>query len=327
MTKLQESVVVITGASSGIGRATALEFARKGAHVVAAARRDEPLRDLAREADPLRGDVEVVPVDVTDEEQVRSLSRRAVDRFGRVDIWVNNAAVTAFGRVDDVPLQNFRRVWDINVMGYLHGIRAVLPHMREQRSGVIVNVSSVVGRVGQPYATAYTTTKHAIRALSIGLRQELLLDGIEGVSVCTVMPASIDTPLFQHGANYTGWLPKPMSPVYTPEKVAKAIVACARSPKAEVFVGGAARMMNLQSHVSPRLSERMLAHQVDKDHFDKTVYSEPKTGNLYAPVPYGAEMSGGWNGRNGGGLRRVATLGLGALGALLVVRRGLSGRT
>jgi NADP-dependent 3-hydroxy acid dehydrogenase YdfG len=126
-----------------------LGFARKGAHVVAGARREEALRQLESEADSLRGSVTSIAIDVTDQDEVRKLAHRAKDDFGRIDVWVNNAVVTAFGRVEDVPLADFRRLWDVNVMGYLHGIRAVLPHMREQNAGVIVNVSSVVGRVGR----------------------------------------------------------------------------------------------------------------------------------------------------------------------------------
>ena len=320
-TKPRNSVVVITGATSGIGRATALEFARKGAHVVAGARREEALRQLESEGESLRGNVTGIAIDVTDQDEVRKLAQRALDDFGRIDVWVNNAVVTAFGRVDEVPLADFRRLWDVNVMGYVHGIRAVLPHMREQNSGVIINVSSVVGRVGQPYATAYTMTKHAIRALSIGLRQELMVDKVKGIDVCTVMPGSTDTPLFQHGANYTGWRAKPMSPVYPPEKVARAIVACAQAPTPEIFVGGAPRMMYLQAHLAPRVAERMLARQVDKDHFDKSIHSERSAGNLYAPSADAGETSGGWGGKKGLTLRRAATLGLGALGTLWVLQR------
>jgi NAD(P)-dependent dehydrogenase (short-subunit alcohol dehydrogenase family) len=318
--RLSESVVVVTGASSGIGRATALEFARRGSTVVAAARREPALKELAADGD-YRGTVTAVGVDVTNEDDVKNLARHAVEDHGRIDVWVNNAAVTAFGRVDDVPIDVFERVWAVNVIGYLYGIRSVLPYMREQGSGVIVNVSSIVGRVGQPYATAYTMTKFAIRALSIGLRQELLVDDIKGIDVCTVMPGSIDTPLFQNGANYTGWKTKPMSPVYPAEKVAKAIVSCARSPRPEVFVGGAARTMNLQAQLAPRVAERILARQVDSDHFDKEVYAERSAGNLYQPAGDRADVSGGWGGKRSLNLRRLALLGIGTAGVAWMLKR------
>lgn len=318
--KVKDTVAVVTGASSGIGRATALEIARRGGYVVAAARRRSALEELASDAASLKGRITAVPTDVADEREVHGLAQRALDEHGRVDAWVNNAAVTAFGRVEEIPLEDFRRVCEVNVIGYIHGIRAVLPYMREQGSGVIVNVSSVVGRVGQPYATAYTMTKHAIRALSIGLRQELLLDKIKGIDVCTVMPGSTDTPLFSQGANYTGWFAKPMSPISPPEKVAQVIISCIRSPRPEVFVGGAARMMNLQSHLAPRRSERSLAKRVDRDHFDKRRHSERTAGNLYDPDEQRAEVTGGWDGRKALNVRRVA-VGVGAAAGLWMMMR------
>jgi NAD(P)-dependent dehydrogenase (short-subunit alcohol dehydrogenase family) len=318
--KLKDSVVVVTGASSGIGRATALEFARKGASVVAAARRSQPLEELAAQSKSLKGSIVAVPTDVGDQASVNELAGRPIELFGRIDVWVNNAAVTAFGRVDEVPLEDFQETWETNVMGYVHGVRAVLPAMRQRRNGVIINVASIVGRVGQPYATAYTMTKHAVRALSIGLRQELQVGKVKGVDVCTIMPASIDTPLFQHGANYTGWKAKPMSPVYPPEKVAKAIVKCAHDPKPEVFVGGAARMMQVQSMIAPRLAERALARQVDSDHFDKKTKAPRTSGNVHSPVPFGTDVTGGWGGRKGANLRR-ALLASAALGILVAKKR------
>jgi NAD(P)-dependent dehydrogenase (short-subunit alcohol dehydrogenase family) len=316
--RLKDSVVVVTGASSGIGFATVREFARRGSRVVAGARRADVLNALRDEGKATKGSVVPVRADVTDEIHVNALARDAVDRFGRIDVWVNNAAVTAFARIDDLPLEDYDRLWNTNVMGYVRGIRAVLPYLREQGQGVIVNVSSIAGRVGQPYASAYSMTKHAIRALSMGLRQELLLEKAKRIHVCTVMPASIDTPLFQHGANYTGWTPKPMPPVYPPEMVARAIAECARRPKREVFVGGAARTMNLQSHLAPEATERNLAQMVDKAHFDKSRPAEVTKGNLYEPVSFGADASGGWRGKSKTVRRTV--LAAAALGALAIKR-------
>lgn len=199
---IEDSVVVITGASSGIGRAAAQEFARRGATLVLAARRAQALDEVARECKELGGHALAVPTDVTDEAAVQDLARRAIETFGRIDVWVNNAAVTLFARIEEAPYEDYRRVIETNLLGYVHGARAAIPYFREQGSGVLVNVSSVVGKVGQPNTSAYCATKFAIVGLSECLRQELL--DVEDIHVCTVMPPSVDTPIFQHAANYTG---------------------------------------------------------------------------------------------------------------------------
>ncbi|MEU0738956.1 SDR family oxidoreductase [Streptomyces sp. NPDC006134] len=304
--RVRDSVVVITGASSGIGRATAAAFARKGCSLVLAARREEALEAVRRECERHRGvEALVVPVDVTDAAAVDELAGRAVRRFGRVDVWVNAAAVTVFGPFEQTPLEDVRRVLDVNVMGSVHGCRAALRIMREQGRGTLVNVSSIVGVVSQPYTHAYGMSKHAVRALSASLRQELLLDEAERIHVCTVLPATVDTPLFEHAANYTGRKPVAMPPVYSPERVARTIVDLVRVPRREVVVGPMGRSMVMQSKVAPGLVERTMARQVDKTHLSREETAPAGHGNLHVPASGEGAVHGGWGGRRRTAMRRL----------------------
>jgi NAD(P)-dependent dehydrogenase (short-subunit alcohol dehydrogenase family) len=289
---IKDSVVVITGASSGIGRATALKLALEGATLLLAARREAVLEEVAAECNRLGGRAIAVPTNVTDEAAVKALAQRAIDTFGRLDVWVNNAAVTLFARFEDAPTEVFRQVIETNVFGYVHGVRAALPYFREQGSGILINVDSVVGIGTQPYTSAYVMSKYAIRGMAGCLRMELNLDQAHDIHVCTVLPATIDTPLFNQAANYTGRAAKAMDPVYPAESVADAIVGLIERPQREVIVGEAGYLMVGQSTLAPDLYEHTMAQQVDQNHLqDWPVLST--NGNLFEPMEK-ASISGGW---------------------------------
>jgi short-subunit dehydrogenase len=315
---LADAVVVITGASSGIGRATALAFAREGAAVIAAARRREPLDSLVAECQALGASAVAVPTDVTDERAVRNLARVPLETFGQLDVWVNNAGVGALGEFEALPPDVFRRIVDVDFFGYVHGARAAIAQFRAQGEGVIVNVASMVGKMAMPYYTPYVAAKFAVVGFSEALRQELLDTGIR---VVTILPAAIDTPFFQHSANYTGRALKPPRPVYDPRDVARAIVDAARAPERERFVGGAARAMHLLHTVAPALYERAARFLTDHDHF-RDVPTPPTPGAAFAPMAEGREVQGGWRaaGTTHRGRRRIA------LGAALLVPAVLAWR-
>jgi short-subunit dehydrogenase len=320
--RVKDAVVVVTGASSGIGRATALAFADAGANLVLAARAEEPLRAAELECADRGAQALSVAVDVSYEAAVTELRNKAVDRFGRVDVWVNAAAVGVFSPFLVTPMADFRRVIDVNVMGYVYGSRAALEQMRRQESGVLINISSVTAFAPTPYNHAYVMSKAAVRALSSTVREELLLYGARDVHVCTVMPATIDTPFFNHAANYTGRKVVPMPPVYPPERVARAIVNLVRVPRREVIVGPAGRVLLLPSKLVPGLVERFLARYVDRAH----LACEPAPGhdgNLFHPRPDTDAVDGGWQGRRRTAVRRAATVAaIIAAGALARRRRG-----
>lgn len=292
--RISDTVVVITGASSGIGRAAAHAFAREHAHVVLAARRKGPLHEAAAECEDLGGSSIAVPTDVTDPAAVQKLAAEAADTFGRIDTWVNNAAVTQFGRFEETPPEVFRQVVETNLFGYVHGAQTVLPIFREQGQGVLINMSSVVAEAGQPYTSAYVVSKYGIRGLGVSLREELSVDGVHDIHVCTILPATVDTPLFQHAANYSGRAIKALPPVYSAERVAQAILKCAKNPKPEMFVGNSGKMIALQHKFAPQKTEHQMAMMTDRMHLHKHKAADPTSGNLFEPMEEGTSISGGW---------------------------------
>jgi short-subunit dehydrogenase len=323
--RISGSVVVITGASSGIGRATALRCARGGASLVLVARRKAALEELAGQCEKLGGPALAVAADVADPDAVEAAAAQAIERFGRIDAWVNNAAVTLFGRLEQVPYEAYRRVIETNLFGYIHGARAVLPYFREQGHGTLINLSSMVGKVGQPFASAYVASKYAIAGFAESLRMELH-DAPE-IQVCTVLPGSVDTPLFQQGANYMGRAAKPVEPVYDADRVAQVIVGLIERPRREAMIGSAPRGLLAMRILGPRLAERMFAQQVERKHFQDRP-EEPSAGNLFRPMEQYASVAGGWNLRsaNHSSRKAAAMLGVAALALGLAVLGGLRGR-
>ena len=291
--ELSDLVVVITGASSGIGRATALEFASLGSTVVLASRDAETLEEIAADCETVGGRALAVATDVTIEEQVRDLARRAVSTFGRIDVWVNNASVALFARFDVAPPDVYRRVIETNLFGYIHGARAALREFRGAGRGWLINVDSVVGGAPQPFTSAYVASKYAVRGWSSCLRMELQLDGLRDIHVSTVLPASVDTPLFQHAANYTGRAIKALRPTIKAEAVAAAIVGLIDSPREEVIVGRAGKAMAAQAKLAPATYEKAFARFYERNHFADAP-ARSTEGNVFESTGP-KDTTGGWS--------------------------------
>ncbi len=301
--KKENLSIVITGASSGIGRATAMEFARKGHRLALTARRREVLEEVAGDCERIGGEAFTYAMDITNEEQVYEFARQANERFGSIDVWVNNAAVAMMGPFEETPMENIKRLMDINVLGYMYGARAAFRYFRSQGQGTLINISSVAGVNGQPYSIAYTTSKAAIRGMTLCLQQEMARE--KDIHVCLVIPATVDTPLFQSAANYMGREIKAMEPVVDAQSVAEEIVGLAKNPKPEVLVGGMAAQVTLMKHLAPDTFARMYNKQVRSRHF-KEEMADPQDGNLYEPNRI-SSIDGGWlNGKESKAIKSQA---------------------
>ncbi|WP_433529772.1 SDR family oxidoreductase [Micromonospora sp. CA-263727] len=321
---LADATVVITGASSGIGTATAYALARRGSAVVLAARTEPALREVARRCRELGGRALVVPTDVTDPAAVQRLAATAAAEFGRVDAWINNAAVGVVGLFDEIPLAEFRRVLEVNLLGTAHGLRAALPHLGAAGGGVVVNNASMLAEVAMPYQSAYNAAKHGIRGLADTVRQELRVTGRGSISVCTLLPATVDTPFFRHTANHTGRELVPPPPVYPPEVVAETIVRLLRRPRREAYAGGAARLIGLKWRLAPALVERFLGWYAHRTQFGAATEWD-NSGNVFQPDA-GAVPEGGWHGRRRQLVRITTAFGLAAAGTALAAMTRRKGR-
>jgi short-subunit dehydrogenase len=312
--QIDGKIVVITGASSGIGKATALAFARSGARLVLGARRERQLEETAAACRTGGANAISLVTDVSDEQQVRALAARAIEGFGQIDVWINNAGVDAFGRFEDIPTAAFERVIQVNLLGMVYGAKAALPHFRERRSGMVINNASMVGACPTPFHSAYVATKFAIRGLSHSLRQELV--DLPNVHVCTVSPASIDTPLWQRAANYSGHKVKPLDPVYPPEQVADVMLDLVRNPQPEVFAGATGWMLAEQHAAAPELTESLMAGFTRRSLF-RGEPAEPTDGVLFQPEDGNGGTSGGWLDPNRPGIPASDIMSLFAASGLL----------
>ena len=297
---ISEQVVVVTGASSGIGLITAKMAARTGARLVLAARNEADLRHAVEEIRREGGRATYVVADVADVAQVDGVADGAIGEFGRIDTWVNNAAVSIYGRISELRIEDMRRQFDVNYWGQVYGCRAALPHLRNH-GGAIINVGSALSDRAIPLQGNYCAAKHALKAFTDALRMELEEAGLP-ISVTLVKPASIDTPFFEKARTYLGVEPQPVPPVYVPEVVAQVILHAAQHPLRELIAGGSGAKLSAARFV-PRLADMYMKRWTfDSQGTDIPVNGRPD--NLYAPLA----SDGGERGRNWRGYTRQTSL-------------------
>ena len=296
--RLDGAVVVITGASSGVGRATAHAFARHGCRLVLAARGLPALVSVTAECEALGASAIAVPTDVADADAMERLGARAIATFSRIDVWVEGAGVVVAAPFGDETVAELRRLVDTNVMGALLGARVALRIFREQGTGVLINISSLLGIVPNPVVPAYVASKFAIRGLSLALRQDTRN---RDVHVSVVVPGPVDTPLFQRSANHTGHELRAIPPAYAPERVAAAIVRCARRPRRQVTAGVLSHAILVLHHLVPRMTEFAVARWSARL-ITRRAPDESGSGALFEPWFQG-NVHGGW--RRGALRRRI----------------------
>lgn len=291
--KLNEQVIVITGASSGIGLVTARMAAQRGARLVLAARNEEALRQLVEEIKEAGGEATFVDADVTQEDEVEHIAAAAIERFGGFDTWVNNAGVSIYGRVLDVSMDDHRQLFETNYWGLVHGSRVAAAHLKEH-GGALINIGSVLSDRAIPLQGTYCASKHAVKGYTDALRMELEEEGAP-VSVTLIKPSAIDTPYREHAKNYLPVEPQNPPPVYAPETVAEAILHCAEHPERDVYVGGGGRALSSMGEHAPRLTDRMMEKTMfDLQQTDKPASASRREGLYY---PSGElEERGGYDG-------------------------------
>ncbi|MCU0683029.1 MAG: SDR family oxidoreductase [Polyangiaceae bacterium] len=290
--KVAEQVIVITGATSGIGLCTAKMAASRGAKLVLAARNEDDLITACEEARGLGGQARYVVADVGDPDAVAGIAQTALTAFGRIDTWVNNAGASIYGRIMEVDIADMRRLFETDFWGVVYGSRVAVDALRA-KGGVLINVGSIVSDQPIPLQGIYSAAKHAVKGFTDVLRMEVDEEALP-IAVSLIKPSATDTPFIQHAKNYLDVEPKFPPPVYAPDVVATAILSCAERPVREVTVGGGGRVQTALGSIAPGLTDKLMA---------KTMFSAqrselpPRRSNaLYGPRPYDGGERGDYQG-------------------------------
>ena len=321
-------VVVVFGASSGIGRITALEFARRGAKVCVAARSEEGLKTLVEEIKEAGGEAFYVVADAADFEQVKSVAQQTVERFGRLDTWVHSAAAFLFGTFEQTAPEEFEQMIKVNLLGQIYGAKAALQYLRKT-GGALIHISSVEAWRGVPYQSAYVASKHGIYGFLQSLRVELKHDEIP-VSVTQILPAAINTPIYDKGRNKMPFKPRAVPPFYNPKIVADAILFAAENPTTDLIAGGAGVGVVLAERFSPAIAEWFAGKIGYVGQTTDEPAPENSFGNLFEPVSGFDTVEGRFSGEqlnsdpytylktNPKVKNTLLTIGIGMIGGILI---------
>ena len=290
---VEDQVMVITGGTSGIGLATAKRAARRGARVVLCSRNELELRETVATIERAGGRARSVVADVANQDDVERLASTAIEEFGTIDTWVNNAGVSFYGKLTEVAIEDMRRLFEVNFWGTVYGARAAAARLRVA-GGALINVGSVVSDRAIPLQGTYSASKHAVKGFTDALRMELEEEGAP-ISVTLIKPSAIDTPYFRHAKNYMAVEPKPPAPVYAPEVVANAILRAAEHPIRDITIGGGGRLITALGSALPRLTdyymERSMFHSQRSD-----IPAEERPDNLYVHSPLEGKERGDYSG-------------------------------
>ncbi len=277
---INQQVVVIVGATSGIGRAAALRFGEQGARLLVSSRSQDELDALVAEISARGGHAIAFAADTSDFDQVQTLANTAAKSFGRIDTWVHCAAVMMYAPFSETAPEEFKRIIDVNLLGQVYGAMAALPHLRKEGRGALIHLSSVEARRSLPYQSAYAASKYGMIGFIDSLRAELEEENFP-INVTNIMPSGINTPLYEKALTRLGVQPQPVAPIYDPELVADAILFAAENPARDIVIGGAGKALALTERFSPRLADKIvdrIAFQGQKSRIPK---SEQEPNNLF----------------------------------------------
>ncbi|PSB26703.1 SDR family oxidoreductase [Stenomitos frigidus] len=289
--RIEQQVVAIVGASSGIGREAALRFAARGAKVVVAARSEPGLASLVNEIHQLGGDATAITADVSEYEQVKVIADKTVATYGRLDTWVHSSATAIVAPFEQVTPEEFKRVIDVTLMGQVYGAMVALPHLKREGQGALIHISSMEGRRALPLQSSYSSAKHGVEGFLESLRVELQHEG-SAVSVTSIKPAVINTPFYNNALTKLGVKPTGLPPYYAPSLVTDAVLYTAEHPTRDFIVGDVGKILDILQRLSPALVDSFLVLAGFQGQQTNELKSADAPNNLYEPVPENDRVEG-----------------------------------